>query len=96
MYQAQARAFLEQFHEFQLEELLLIRNNDTKEAKEMYWRLETAEQTASSSSRELQHTIIGKDGRRPATSNKPTNVSCQKHTAQKEQKKENWQSKLQR
>lgn len=43
-------------------------------------RLETAEQTASSSSLELQQTIIGKPGRRPATTkcNSSTNVSCHK------------------
>lgn len=39
--------------------------------------LETAEQTASSSSRVLQQTTIGSHGRRPAIPNRSTNVSCQ-------------------
>lgn len=39
-------------------------------------RLDTAEQTASSSSRVLQHTTIGRHGRRPAMPKRSTRVSC--------------------
>ncbi|RWV86677.1 hypothetical protein GW17_00051402 [Ensete ventricosum] len=39
-------------------------------------RLETAAQTASSSSRELQQSTMGSDGRRPATPRRSTSVSC--------------------
>lgn len=43
-------------------------------------RLETEAQTASSSSRELQHMTIGSDGRRPATPSRSTSVSCNQNS----------------
>lgn len=51
----------------------------TKAEKEIKGRLETVEQTASSSSRELQQTTIGKDVRRPDTPKRSTSVSCKVH-----------------
>lgn len=52
------------------------REANTREAKEMQERLETVEQTASSSSRELQQSAIGREWRRPATPKRSTKVSC--------------------
>lgn len=61
------------------------REANTREAKEMQERLETVEQTASSSSRELQQSAIGREWRRPATPKRSTKVSC--NWKQKKKKK---------
>lgn len=50
--------------------------SSTKAAKEMKGRVDKEEQTASSSSRELQHTTMGSHGRRPSTPSNSTTVSC--------------------
>lgn len=54
---------------------------------EMWDRLETAKQTASSSSRVLQHTTIGRHERRPAIPSRSTNVSCKFNDFKKSQTK---------